>query len=421
MKPSARKPSAKKPPEKDKPVRPGGRNVAGIDVGKKKHAAAGVKAGGEDSGPTIFFENNRAGIDRLEELVLGPLGGPKKVLVAMEATGHYWMPLYFELVRRGYEAVVLNPIQTRGKFRTRIRKTKTDKLDARSIAHFVFSGDALAARIPDEKTFKLRIMTRHRWRLMDMKGDIERFCGSLADRIFPEYAGIFCKPWLPTGRALVREIGLAPSDILERSDEVADVIRRAGRGRVHPDKVRSLIERARESIGIGMAEEVMTEQLRGTLDLVETIESRIEPLDDELARRVEELDSPLPSLGLGAPIVATIHAESDPITDFRHPWQYAAFTGLDPSGFQTGQMIGTRAKISKRGSPYLRRALYLAAMALYRRHADLNRCYWKARKKRHTHRDALVIVAHKLARIAWRMLTDKRPFRKRPPKRARGA
>lgn len=162
MKPSARKPSAKKPPEKDKPVRPGGRNVAGIDVGKKKHAAAGVKAGGEDSGPTIFFENNRAGIDRLEELVLGPLGGPKKVLVAMEATGHYWMPLYFELVRRGYEAVVLNPIQTRGKFRTRIRKTKTDKLDARSIAHFVFSGDALAARIPDEKTLELRLLTRHR-------------------------------------------------------------------------------------------------------------------------------------------------------------------------------------------------------------------------------------------------------------------
>jgi hypothetical protein len=139
-----------------------------------------------------------------------------------------------------------------------------------------------------------------------------------------------------------------------------------------------------------------------------------------LARRVEEVKSPLPSLGLRAPIVATIHAESDPITDFRHPWQYAAFTGLDPSGFQTGQITGTRAKISKRGSPYLRRAYYLAAMALYRRHADLTRCYARARKKRHTHRDALVIVAHKLARIAWRMLTDRRPFRKRPPRRAKG-
>jgi len=256
---------------------------------------------------------------------------------------------------------------------------------------------------------------------MDMTGDLQRFAHTLADRLFPEYAGFFCKPWLPTARALVRGIGLAPSEILERQDEVAEVIRRAGRGRVHPDKVRSLIERARDSIGIGVAEGVMTEQLRGTLDLVETIESRIEPIDEELACRVGELHSPLPSLGLGAPIVATIHAESDPITDFRHPWQYAAFTGLDPSGFQTGQLTGTRAKISKRGSPYLRRAYYLAAMALYRRHADLTRCYARARKKRHTHRDALVIVAHKLTRIVWRMLTDNRPFRKRPPRRARGA
>jgi len=143
--------------------------------------------------------------------------------------------------------------------------------------------------------------------------------------------------------------------------------------------------------------------------------------DEELARRVEEIGSPLPSLGLRAPIVATVHAESDPITDFRRPWQYAAFTGLDPSGFQTGQLTGTRARISKRGSPYLRRAYYLAAMCLYRRHADLNRCYTRHRKKGHTHTDALVIVAHKLARIVWRMLTDWRPFTKRPPRRAKTA
>jgi transposase len=411
---------AVKPSRKDLPVRAGGRNVVGIDIGKKTHAAAGVRATGEDAGPVISFDNDRAGIDRLEKLVLRPLGGSRKVLVAMEATGHYWQPVYFELARRGYEAVVLNPIQTRGKFRTRIRKTKTDKLDARSIAHFVLSGDALAARIPDEKTFELRLLTRHRWRLMDIACDLERFCHSLIDRLFPEYAGIFSRPWLPTGRALIREIGLAPADVFERSDEVAEVVRRAGRGRVDADKVRSLIDRARDSIGIGRAEEVMVGQLRSTLDLVENIESQIEPVDEELARRIEEIESPLPSLGLGAPIVATIHAESDPITDFRRPWQYAAFTGLDPSGFQTGQITGSRARISKRGSPYLRRAYYLAAMCLYRRHADLNRCYWRARKKRHTHRDALVIVAHKLARIVWRMLTDRRPFRKRPPRRAKG-
>jgi transposase len=76
------------------------------------------------------------------------------------------MPLYFELRRRGYQAIVINPIQTRGKFRTRIRKTKTDKLDARSIARLVLGGEARAARIPDEATLELRLLTRHRWQLL---------------------------------------------------------------------------------------------------------------------------------------------------------------------------------------------------------------------------------------------------------------
>ncbi len=132
---------------KDRPVSPGERNVVGIDIGKKRHAAAGLTAAGEPAGPKLSFANDRAGVDKLEEKLLKPLGGPERVLIGMEATGHYWLPVYFELTRRGYACIVINPIHrdartfsgsdppgTRGEFRTRIRKTKTDKLDALSIA-----------------------------------------------------------------------------------------------------------------------------------------------------------------------------------------------------------------------------------------------------------------------------------------------
>jgi hypothetical protein len=74
-----------------------------------------------------------------------------------------------------------------------------------------------------------------------------------------------------------------------------------------------------------------------------------------------------------------------------------------------------------RGSPHLRKALYMAAMGLYRRHTDLHRCYKKSRRKGRHHTCALVNVTHKLARIVWRMLTDNRPFRARPPSRAKRA
>ena len=75
----------------------------------------------------------------------------------MEATGHYWICLYRELVRRGYEGVVLNPVQTNASFRARIRKTQTDKIDSLGIARFILTGEAKATRVPDEKTTEVRL------------------------------------------------------------------------------------------------------------------------------------------------------------------------------------------------------------------------------------------------------------------------
>jgi len=406
------------PSRKDLPVLPLGRHVVGIDIGQKVHAAAGITTAGQDFGRIISFDNTRAGVHRLEQLVLTPLGDPAGLLIGMEATGHYWMPLFFELKRRGYDVIVINPIQTRGQFRSRIRKTKTDKLDARSIARLVLKGEAKAARIPSESTFELRLLTRHRWRLTSLCGDIQRFAYSLVERIFPEYTDVFWKPLLPTGCALINELGLSPRLLASQPDEVSALIARASRNRVSADTVRTLLARAEQSIGIGRAEPVIVDQLRSVIALLNTIQSQIVALDEELTRRVEGLCSPLLSLGLHAPLVATIHAESDPIADFRHPWQYAAYAGLDPSTYDSGNFKGSHAHISKRGSPYLRSALYLAASTLYRRHRELRRLYQRSRNAGHHHTDALVVVAHKLARIIWRLLTDNRPFRAKAPKPA---
>lgn len=103
-----------------------------------------------------LFANNRAGGDARQQQVFQPARTQERILFAREATGHYWLPLYYELVRRGYSGAVLNPIQTNGEARTRIRKTKTDKRDAEGIARFMLTGKARAARIP--VTFHSRSM-----------------------------------------------------------------------------------------------------------------------------------------------------------------------------------------------------------------------------------------------------------------------
>lgn len=401
---------------RSRPVLAKGRAVVGIDVGKRKHAATALTPQGEVIAQLASFPNTRAGIDVLETEVLRKAGGPSKVLVGMEATGHYWMCLYHELTRRGYACVVLNPLQTNARSRASIRKTRTDKIDSGTIARLILSGEARATRVPEPKTTELRLLVRHRHRLLRAAGDMERYAHTLVDRIFPEYADVFCKPFLPSAQKMIHQIGLAPGKLVEHSDQVRELLHRAGRGRIASETIDQLLEAAQESIGTRQAEELAESQLRSVFDYLETVRQQIDDIEKQLDQRAEELDSPLFSLGITGPLVAAIHAESDPIGDFTKPEQYVAYTGLDPSLHDSGDTIHRRGKISKRGSPLLRHTLYQAAFVVYRRHDYFHRIYRKHRNQGKKHCNALVIVARRLARVIWRLLTDGRPFAKRPPK-----
>ena len=401
----------------DKPVFARGRNIVGIDIGKNKHSAAAISPQGELLARLNHFTNDKVGIDKLEENVLKVVGGPQNVLFALEATGHYWIALHSELELRGYWGAVLNPIQTHGEFRTRIRKTKNDLKDAESIARFILTGKAKAARICSPRVTELRVLVRQRLRLMHMKGDLERAAQSLSGRMFPEYERCFSKPFLASVRALIRGIGLIPTEIVRREEEVHEILQRVSRGRLREEKIALFIALARTSIGVRSGTQVMNDQLIAMLDLIEGYELQIAELDYEFEQRIAEIDSPLLSLGIKAPLCAAIHAESDPISDFKSPRQYAAYAGLDPSTSNSGEMTSRGLRISKRGSPTLRHALYLSAFSIYRKHDCFHKAYWRFRKKGQGHNKALVSVAHKLARVVWRLLTDNRKFRKRPPKK----
>jgi transposase len=394
-----------------------GRAVAGIDIGKHKHAATTLSPQGEVLGQLASFLNTRQGVDRLEQELLRKAGGPGKVLVAMEATGHYWMCLHAELTRRGYECVVLNPVLTGARAKARIRKTSNDRIDSAGIARLVLSGEAKASRIPDPETAELRLLVRHRRRLVQAAGDMERYAHTLVDRLFPEYAGIFSKPFLPSARKLIRQIGLAPDKLVAKEQEVRELLQTASRGKLAPETIDQLLQSAKDSIGCRRAEDVAEKQLCSIFDYLDSLQQPIDSIEEELERRVAKLGSVLPSLGISPVMAAVIHAESDPIADFATADEYVAYTGLDPSRRDSGDSIHRNGRISKRGSPVLRQALYLAAFAIHRKHEYFHRIYRKHRRLGKEHDNALVIVARHLARVIWRMLTDDRPFSKRPPKK----
>ncbi len=392
-----------------------GRLAVGIDVGQARHSAAGLNEKGELFARLRFFENTWAGIDKLEGEVLKRMGGPKAILIAMEATGHYWLALHDELRHRGYDVVVLNPIQTNSHSRAVIRKTKTDPLDAAGIAHLLRSGTAQRARIPDEETLELRMLCRRRWWLTDIITDLKRIMHSLMDRLFPELPGIL-DPFSTTTRTLIRELGLKPGTIANHADRVKALMTQSSRGRMRPSKMEKLIACGRCSIGPQRGQTIYDSQLRDGLDLLTSLEGQRDRLDQVLKQKMDDHQSPLFSLGFSVPVVATIHAESDPIKDFASAREYCAYCGIEPAVWQSGKRLKSEVHISKRGPSHLRRALYLAAMGHYRYNSELQRCYQRVKPGRH-HSDAMIVVTHKLARIVWRLLTDNRPYKEHPPKR----
>jgi transposase len=311
--------------------------------------------------------------------------------------------------------VVLNPVQTNAYSRAQIRKNYNDRIDSAGIARLVLAGEARATRVPDEKTAELRLWVRHRGRLLRAAGNMERFAHTLVDRVFPEFAEVLSKPLLPSAQELIRQLGLSPAQLASQEDKVRQVLRAASRNRIGPQTLDRLLQAARESIGTRQAERVATRQLVLTFDYLATLRGQLATIDDELDERVAKMNSPLLSLGITAKLAAAIHAESDPMSDFRTADQYVAYAGLDPGSRRSGDTIDRRGKISKRGSPTLRRALYLAAFVVARQHACFRRIYQKHRRQGKGHTNALVIVARHLARVIWRLLTDGRPFTKRPP------
>ena len=185
-----------------------------------------------------------------------------------------------------------------------------------------------------------------------------------------------------------------------------------------PETIDRLLQAAKDSIGCRRAEDVAEKQLCSIFDYLGGLDDQIAAIEEDLRQRVAQLRSPLPSLGISAVLATAIHAESDPIADFASADEYVAYTGLDPSRRESGDSIHYNGKISKRGSPVLRQALYLAAFVIYRKQAYFHRIYRKHRRLGKKHDNALVIVARHLARVVWRMLTDGRAFTKHPPKKS---
>jgi len=382
----------------------------GIDVAKEAHVARIIERDGATIAKPKSFRNDAEGYQQILQR-LGEAGGPAKVLVGMEATGHYWLSLHEFLTRHGYHVAVLNPIQTAQQAKKGIRTAKTDKIDTEPIAVLLKNGEFRPAIIPGELAFTCRQLTRLRYALIAQSARIKQRLWSHIHPVWPEYEGLFSDPFAPTGVHLLKAAPV-PKDVLAISPEdLADMLRRVSRGKHDAGKARQIRQAAQQSVGMLRGLDAARTSIHTLLACLEAFR----PIRKDLEAQIQQQAQKLPPYLLTLPGIDTIKAaslfgETDPITSFPTADQLVAFAGLDLGAWQTGQYLAPRRHISKRGSPYLRKTLWHMAYRAVYQEGPLRQYWLQKRSQGLPHLSAVTATAIKLCRVCWRILTDQRPY-----------
>ena len=384
--------------------------IVGIDIGKNHHEASIVSPEGKQIGRSLRFATTHKGADSLMSFIFKNIGNSPCVF-GMEATGHYWYPIYSFLKAKGYTIYVINPIQSDSLRKMYIRQTKNDSIDSFLIAEVIRFGQFGTTSMADENILAMRQLCRYRDSVISSRTDIKLRIGTIMEQIFPEYEKQFSSLWVSTSMGILEKY-LTPENIENAPiDELFEIIKDKSHNRLTKAKAISIKEAAADTFGIKIAQDAFSFQLKQLIDRMNFLDKQIEALDCQILEYYEKFDCYLHTIpGIGIIGAATILAEIGDISRFKNSSALVAFAGIDPTVRQSGEFNSTHNHISKRGSPYLRHAIFLAATTCSFHNSPLNAYYKKKRDQGKHHLTATGAVARKLTTVIYAVLRDSKPY-----------
>ena len=384
--------------------------IVGIDIGKNHHEASIVSPEGKQIGRSLRFATTHKGADSLMSFIFKNIGNSPCVF-GMEATGHYWYPIYSFLKAKGYTIYVINPIQSDSLRKMYIRQTKNDSIGSFLIAEVIRFGQFGTTSMADENILAMRQLCRYRDSVISSRTEIKLRIGTIMEQIFPEYEKQFSSLWVSTSMGILEKY-LTPENIENAPiDELFEIIKDKSHNRLTRAKAISIKEAAADTFGIKIAQDAFSFQLKQLIDRMNFLDKQIEALDCQILEYYEKFDCYLHTIpGIGIIGAATILAEIGDISRFKNSSSLIAFAGIDPTVRQSGEFNSTHNHMSKRGSPYLRHAIFLAATTCSFHNSPLNAYYKKKRDQGKHHLTATGAVARKLTTVIYAVLRDSKPY-----------
>lgn len=385
--------------------------IVGVDVAKRSHEAIIINDSGAVIHKAFNFKNDAVGFQKLTSIMNSISPNPTDFVVGMESTSHYWLAIYSNLKRCGYTVHVLNPIQSNALRGMYIRQVKNDEHDSFIIAEVIRFGRYTEGGMPPSNLYELRELCRARLYIVDMTADLKHKVIALLDQSFPEYETLFTDIFGQTSSELLRNYSTPEEILAVDTEKLTDLISRSSRNRFKTAKAQEIRDLAENSFGIILEYNTMGVLIKHHMEHIRFAEQQISELEARIAELFAKFDVCITTIpGIGPALGATIFSEIGDIHRFSSAAKLAAFAGIDPTVKQSGEFTGTRNHMSKRGSPYLRRAIWMASTS-----AVIHDPYMKAflQKKLAEGKPYMNVMGHvtrKMTNIIYAVLRDNKPY-----------
>lgn len=376
--------------------------LVGIDVAKDKHDCFISNSDGEVLFDVFTIPNTISGFSELYEKITSVAEDFSKVKVGLEATGHYSYNILGFVLNKGLTTYVINPLHT-NLFRKgqSLRKTKTDRIDARSIALMLLTDSSLEPySLTSYHSEELKSLTRYRFTKVQERAKYKTSVARLVNILFPELEKLVPRLHLKSVYAMLSEFPGASHVASAHLTRLYHLLQSESNGQYGKPKAIEIRDAARSSIGSVMPAKSL--ELCHTINLINILSDEIDEVETEIRRIMDEIDSPILSIpGISYRMGSMIIAEIGDFSRFSSPDQILAYAGMSPSTYQSGQLTSSYARMEKRGSKYLRYALFNATAYVCMWDSSFSDYLAKKRAEGKHYYVAITHAAKKLVRLIY--------------------
>lgn len=374
----------------------------GIDVAKDKHDCFIISSEGEILADVFTIPNSMEGFRCLLQRIEDCSSAQDKIKVGLEATGHYSYNILGFLLDNGLLTYVINPLHTNLYRKSlSLRKTKTDRVDARTIAAMLMSDVGLKPYTDTAyHNEELKSLTRYRFDKVKERAQLKQSVARLVCILFPELEMLVPTLHMASVYALLSEFPGAQQVARANLTHLKALLLETSHGRYGREIALKIRDAARTSIGSAMPAKSL--ELRHTIRLIRELDAEIKEIETEIEHIMDELHSPITTIpGIGTRMGAMILAEVGDFSRFDSPDKILAYAGLSPSTYQSGQLTNCYAHMEKRGSRYLRFAIFNAAKFVCNWDSTFSAYLAKKRAEGKHYNVAISHAAKKLVRLIY--------------------